>query len=62
MSMLNRKLWHSTDFPDGTSAGCSCPAIHKGKSTVNKLGFFLTAAACAGWFAELYSPASRSGG
>jgi hypothetical protein len=38
--MLTRKLWHSTDLLNGAHAECGCPAIHKGKSPVNKLGFF----------------------
>jgi len=44
-------------------AGCQCPAIHKGKSTVNKVGFFLDhCGMCAVVLPEFYSPASRSGG
>jgi hypothetical protein len=62
MCVLTRRLWHSTDFPKGAAAACSCPAIHKGKSTVNKIGFFLTGVVWARRFSKRYSPASRSGG
>ena len=62
MSVLTRELWHSTDFSHGVAAACGCPAIHKGKSAVNKLGFVLTVAVRARRFPKAYSPASRSGG
>jgi hypothetical protein len=43
MSVLTRKLWHSTRFVAATRAGTAvCPAIHKLNRAVGKAGFILT--------------------
>src|SRR4029079_239852 len=42
MSVLTRKLWHSTRFVAATRRQGSCPAIHKLHRAVGKTGLFLT--------------------
>jgi len=42
MSVLTRKLWHSTRFVAATRRQGSCPAIHKLHRAVGKTGFSLT--------------------
>jgi len=44
MSVLTRKLWHSTRYVAATRGRDSCPAIHKLHRAVGKTDFFLTVA------------------
>jgi len=48
MSVLTRKLWHSTRYVTATCWCRSCPAIHKLYGAVGKTDFFLTVAGNGG--------------